>query len=73
VGTFSIANPGPGDVYRLDRIPVVDDGEWHGCEAAPGGTLPWQLARCRYAFDRQLRQASFRLSWYCDDRDPLHP
>ncbi|KAK0613220.1 hypothetical protein B0T14DRAFT_569296 [Immersiella caudata] len=73
VGTFAVANPGPGDVYRLNRIPVVDDGEWHGCEAAAGEALPWQLARCRYALDRSLRQLSFRFSWYCDDRDPLHP
>ncbi|KAK4444009.1 hypothetical protein QBC34DRAFT_415998 [Podospora aff. communis PSN243] len=72
-GTFSVANPGPGDVYRLNRIPIIDDGEWHGCEAAAGEVLPWQLARCRYALDRSLRQLSFRFSWYCDDRDALHP
>jgi len=73
VGTFSLLNPGPGDVYRLNRIAVIDDGMWHVCEPAAGESLPWQLAGCRYALDRPLRQASFRFSWYCDDRDPLHP
>jgi len=73
VGTFSLFNPGPGDTYRLYRIPVQDDGAWHECAAGtstPSEPFPWQLVKCRYLLDRENHHASFQIQWYCDDRDP---
>ncbi|KAK3343388.1 hypothetical protein B0T25DRAFT_614369 [Lasiosphaeria hispida] len=73
VGTFTLVNPGPGDIYRLAGIPVVDDGVWRECVAGKDGALPWQLVGCQYSLNRQTRQVGFKVKWYCDDRDPSHP
>ncbi|KAK0705717.1 hypothetical protein B0H67DRAFT_497600 [Lasiosphaeris hirsuta] len=73
VGTFTLENPGPGDVYRLVGIPVVDDGVWRECAAGKAEALPWQLVGCQYSLNRKTRQVGFKVKWYCDDRDPSHP
>ncbi|KAH6622517.1 hypothetical protein F5144DRAFT_537859 [Chaetomium tenue] len=68
-GTFALYNPGSGDTYRLDRISVVDDGDWHACTAG-SQSLPWQLVACQYMLDRDNNRLGFQVQWYCDDRDP---
>lgn len=70
--TFKLRNPGTGDLYSLNQMPVADDGEWHDCVAGSGEVLPWQLATCRYSLDRKLGKLGFHIQWYCDDRDPNH-
>ena len=73
VGTFEILNPGTGDTYRLDRIPITtDQGVWGGCRAGSGAPLPWQLAGCQYSLERSSNRIGVRFQWYCDDRDPSH-
>jgi hypothetical protein len=69
VGTFALYNPGSGDTYKLQGMPVVDDGSWHECLAG-SQALPWQLASCRYLLDRAKHRIGFQVQWYCDDRDP---
>lgn len=73
VGTFAIENPGTGETYRFDRMPITaDNGVWGGCRAGSGTTLPWQLAGCQYLLERRGNRIGFRFQWYCDDRDPSH-
>lgn len=73
VGTFAIENPGTGETYRFDRMPITaDNGVWGGCRAGSGTTLPWQLAGCQYLLERRSNRIGFRFRWYCDDRDPSH-
>lgn len=68
-GSFTLYNPGSGDIYELYRMPVTDDGGWHECSAGPRA-LPWQLVGCRYMLDRGSHSLGFQVQWYCDDRDP---
>ncbi|KAK3293735.1 uncharacterized protein B0H64DRAFT_326620 [Chaetomium fimeti] len=67
-GTFGLYNPGSGDTYKLYRIPVIDDGDWHECTAGLRA-LPWQLVTCQYMLDRRSNRLAFQVQWYCDDRD----
>ena len=70
--SFRIFNAGPGDEYGIGEIPVQTDGEWHQCGGGQD-SMPWQLASCEYLLDRgRSNKIGFRLSWYCDDRDPRH-
>lgn len=64
--SFTVFNPGPGDIYALQNLTVLYDGIWHTCQ----GTLPWQLVACDYLLDRSTSRVGFRFQWYCDDRDP---
>ncbi len=73
--SFTLFNPGPGDEYRVRRMPVQDDGHWHDCVASSADPLPWQLVSCQYMLDRAVANKTaigFRIQWYCDDRDPDH-
>jgi hypothetical protein len=69
VESFTLDNPGPGDAYRLGRLPMIGDGGWHECLAGQEA-LPWQLVGCEYRWDGRSRRLGFRVQWYCDDRDP---
>ncbi|KAK4198081.1 hypothetical protein QBC40DRAFT_308523 [Triangularia verruculosa] len=71
-GTFGLYNPGPGETWRLFKIPVLDDANWHDCIRGGEGELPWQLADCKYslALSPESPGVRFELGWYCDDRDP---
>lgn len=69
VGNFTLYNPGPRDMYKLLRLPVVGDGSWHKCVDGQRA-LPWQLVGCKYLWDRGSRRLGFQVQWYCDDRDP---
>ncbi|KAK4173516.1 hypothetical protein QBC36DRAFT_245298 [Triangularia setosa] len=74
-GTFGLYNPGPGETWRLSKILVLDDANWHDCIRGRGQSeLPWQLASCRYLLaalnTSQSSEIQFELGWYCDDRDP---
>ncbi|KAK0667089.1 hypothetical protein QBC41DRAFT_142011 [Cercophora samala] len=71
-GTFGFHNPGPGETWRLSRIPVLDDAAWHDCVPGDETDLPWQLAQCRYTLSTTGPSPEIRLelAWYCDDRDP---
>jgi hypothetical protein len=69
LGSFTLLNPGSGDTYKLDRMPVIDDGGWHECTAGQQA-LPWQLVGCRYMLDSGSQRLGFQIQWYCDDRDP---
>jgi len=74
LGTFSVENPGSGDTYRLDRMPISDGGGvWSTCRA--GETpLPSLLQRCQYLLERREGgRVGFRFEWYCDDTDPSQP
>ncbi|KAK4183718.1 hypothetical protein QBC35DRAFT_86071 [Podospora australis] len=70
VGNFSLYNPGSGDTYDLENIPIVADGSWQACGAG-SEKLPWQLVSCTYSLEnKQNGLLKFELGWYCDDRDP---
>jgi hypothetical protein len=70
LASFTIFNPGPGDEYRIRRMPIKEDGLWHTC--VPGiDSLPWQLVSCQYRLT-STDHIGFRFQWYCDDRDPEH-
>lgn len=66
VATFSVKNPGNGDVYRLNRIPIsVGGGVWSTCIAGENG-LPEVLKRCMYYVERQKGgRLGFRFNWLC--------
>ena len=79
--SFTLFNPGPGDAYRLYRIPFLDGGgTWHECKDGPLGSvpiggpvkIPWQLERCQYIIDSQHKKISVAVQWFCDDRDPIN-
>ncbi|KAK3386838.1 hypothetical protein B0H63DRAFT_500485 [Podospora didyma] len=73
LGTFSLYNPGSRDTYRLSNIRVIGSGAWQDCVPGPAGDpLPWQLATCQYLLDKANHRIGFKVSWYCDDRDPSH-
>lgn len=75
IATFGVLNPGTGDTYRLDRIPVsAGGGTWSVCRA--GETpLPSTLERCQYLLERgqQSRRLGFRFQWLCDAGNPSKP
>ncbi|KAK1751002.1 hypothetical protein QBC47DRAFT_392060 [Echria macrotheca] len=72
LGTFNLTNPGSGDTYQLEQIPISPDGLWHECVPGAERGLPWQLVDCQYLLDRKAGRIGFKLQWYCDDRDPNH-
>lgn len=77
-GTLDLYNPGSGDTYKLHRLQIQNDGAWHDCtlartESGQQQPLPWQLYHCEYRFGPGHRDIAFKISWACDDRDPLHP
>lgn len=77
-GSFDLYNLGSGDTYGLHGLQIQDDGAWHQCtlpltESGEQQPLPWQLYHCEYRFTPEHRDIAFKLSWACDDRDPLHP
>jgi hypothetical protein len=72
MASFTIYNPGPADEYWINNVSVVDDGLWHSCDKETKA-IPWQLKSCEYLLDPIQHIIGFKLQWYCDDRDPLHP
>jgi len=75
IATFGVLNPGTGDTYRLDRIPIsTGGGTWSVCKA--GETpLPSTLERCQYVMERGGRSGrlGFRFQWLCDGANPSKP
>jgi len=75
IATFGVYNPGTGDTYRFDRIPVsAGGGTWSVCRA--GETpLPTTIERCQYLLERteRSRRLGFRLQWLCDGADATKP
>ncbi|KAK0638582.1 hypothetical protein B0T16DRAFT_462348 [Cercophora newfieldiana] len=66
LATFSVTNPGNGDVYRLNRIPIsTGGGVWSTC--LPGETpLPELLKKCMYLVERRKNgRVGFRFQWLC--------
>ncbi len=58
--TFTIFNPGPEARYKMQGMPFIEDGEWHGCES-----LPAQLSGCQYQSDSNIGGVGFQLLWTC--------
>ncbi|KAK1756439.1 hypothetical protein QBC47DRAFT_444964 [Echria macrotheca] len=74
VGTLSITNPGNGDVYLLDRIPIsMGGGVWSVCLPGDGAPIPAALERCQYVIEKPDSRIGFRFQWFCDSGDAAHP
>jgi hypothetical protein len=66
LATFAVKNPGSGDTYVLNRIPIsTGGGVWSTCIA--GETpLPGELKRCMYLLERRKDgRVGFRFQWVC--------
>lgn len=70
--SVTVFNPGPGDTYAIQDIPLQADGQWHTCATDTAGSVPWQLQSCAYFLNSTSGSIGFKFQWYCDDRDPFH-